>query len=47
MRLGCIRMMLQYLTGEIRFKLRLGCIRMRLQYLTGKKTISIDAFRVY
>ena len=47
MRLGCIRMVLQYLTGEkIRSKLRVWCIRMRPQYLTGKKII-IDAFRVY
>ena len=46
-RVGCIRMVLQFLTGEkIRYKLCLGCIRMLLQYLRGKKTI-IDALRVH
>ena len=48
MRLGCIRMVLQYLIGDkIRIKMRLWCpsIRRVLQHLTDEKTI-INAFRM-
>ena len=47
MRLGCIRMVPQYLTGDkIRIKMRLVCTSFSvLQDLTNEKTI-IDAFGV-
>ena len=35
MRLGCISMVLQYLTGKEDHYMCVECIRMVLQYLTG------------